>query len=56
MKVTFFKILGLVGLLAEELTKAAVDNKITAKEAINIIQMICTALGINFDTEGINLD
>ena len=55
MKVGFFKILGLMGLLAEELSNAAIDGKITIKEAITIISKICEALGLDFDTEGLDL-
>ncbi len=55
MKIGFFKILGLVGLLAEELTKAASDNRITVDEAILIVRRICEQLGINFDESGIDV-
>jgi hypothetical protein len=51
MKIGFFKVLGLVGMLAEELTAAAVDGKITVDEALRIVGKICEALGIEFITE-----
>lgn len=52
MKVSFFKVLGLVGVLAEELSKAAMDGKITVKEALSIVEAICEQLGIELDKEG----
>jgi len=51
MKIGFFKVLGLVGMLAEELTAAAVDGKVTVKEALRIVERICDALGIEFVAE-----
>jgi hypothetical protein len=51
MKVSFFRVLGLVGLLAEELSLAAVDGKITVDEALRIVKRICDALGIEFVAE-----
>jgi hypothetical protein len=47
----FFKVLGLVGLLAEELSVAAVDGKITVKEALRIVERICDSLRIEFVAE-----
>lgn len=55
MKVGFFRIIGLFGLLAEELTIAAEDGKITVAEAIKIVTRICEALGIDFDATGFDL-
>lgn len=55
MKFGIFKILGLMGLLAEELGAAASDGKISLREAVNIVIKICEALGIKFDDEGIDL-
>jgi hypothetical protein len=51
MKVSFFKVLGLVGMLAEELSAAAVDGKVTVDEALRIVGKICEALGIEFIAE-----
>lgn len=56
MRISFFRVLGLIGLLAEELTKAAEDNRITVNEALHIIKRICETLGIDFDAEGFDLD
>jgi transcription termination factor NusB len=44
-------VLGLVGLLAEELSAAAVDGKITVNEALRIVKRICDSLGIEFVAE-----
>ena len=55
-KVGFFAVLGLVGLLADELTKAAEDGKITVSEGLKILKAICERLGIDFDTTGIKID
>jgi len=55
MKISFFKAISLVGLLAEELTEIAADGKITIKEAIGLVEKICEKLGIDFDKEGIDI-
>ena len=55
MHIGFFKVLGLVGLLAQELTLAATDGKITAREALRIMEKVCDALGIDLDTTGISV-
>jgi len=55
MTIGFFKVIGLIGLLANELTAAAVDGKITAREAISIMEKICAALGIDLDKTGLEL-
>ncbi len=52
MKTGFFKIIGLIGLLSEELSTAAEDGRITIAEAVRIVQRICDALGIDFDNTG----
>ena len=56
MNVSWFKVFGLIGILAEELSKAASDGKITINEAIVIVARICTSLGIDFDTKGVAVD
>ena len=48
----FFKILGLVGLLADKLMAAAKDGKVTIAEGLDIIRAICSQLGIDFDETG----
>ena len=55
MKISFWKALSLVGLLAEELSTAAADNKITVAEALHIIESLCERLGIDFDKAGFDL-
>jgi hypothetical protein len=55
MKVSIFTILGMIGTLSTELTKAASDGKITVKEAIKIMEAICKQLGIEFDKTGLNI-
>ena len=55
MNVSFWKILSLAGSLAEELTKASADQKITVAEALHIIETICEELGIDFDKVGFDL-
>ena len=56
MKITWFKALGLIGLLASELTKVAEDGKITITEALTVVSKICLELGINFDTTGLTME
>ena len=55
MKISFWKILSLAGLLAEELSEAAADNKITVAEALHIVEVICERLGVDFDKAGFDL-
>jgi len=55
MHIGFFKVLGLIGLLSAELTNAAMDGKITAREALSIMEKVCEALGIDLDTTGIEV-
>lgn len=50
-KIGYFKIIGLIGLLAEELTIAAEDGKITVSEAIRIVVKICETLNLDFDIQ-----
>jgi hypothetical protein len=56
MKINFFKILGLLGILARELKKIPEDGKVTITEAINLMRLISEKLGLNFDEEGIAID
>ena len=55
MEISFWKILSLAGLLAEELSEAAADNKITVAEGLHIIEEVCKKLGIDFDKAGFDL-
>ena len=55
MKISFWKALSLIGLLAEELSNAAADNKITVAEALHIVEVICEKLGVDFDKAGFDL-
>ena len=50
-KVSFFSVLGLIGMLAEELTKAASDGKITASEGLKIMEKVCDQLGIKLEVD-----
>lgn len=45
-KVGFFRVLGMVGMLAEELSKAAEDGKLTADELLTIGAKIAQSLNI----------
>jgi hypothetical protein len=56
MKINFFKILGLLGILARELKKIPEDGKVTITEAINLMKLICERLGLDFDQEGVAID
>jgi len=49
MKISFFSILGMIGMLAQELTKAASDGKITADEALRIVEKICEQIGVSLE-------
>jgi len=48
MKIGVLKVIGVVFLLAEELTKAAKDGEITAEEGLAIIAKLCESLDITF--------
>ena len=52
MKMTWWKALGLVGLLADELTRAGEDNKISFEESLVIAKNLATASGLVFDDKG----
>jgi len=55
MNSMFFRVLGMIGMLAEELATAATDGTLTAAELIRIGEKICEALGIDLDTTGFEL-
>lgn len=55
MKINYFKVIGMIGMLAEELSQIAEDNKITINEALGLIEKICDQLGLDFDQEGFEL-
>jgi hypothetical protein len=54
-KISWFKALGMVGLLAAELTEAGQDNRITVDEALRIATDLAKASGIGVDTVGMEL-
>ena len=55
MKISYFKVIGMIGMLAEELSQIAEDGKINIKEALNLIEKICEQMGLDFDNEGIEI-
>jgi hypothetical protein len=55
MNISYFKVIGMVGMLAEELSKIAEDGKVTVTEAFDLMKMVCERLGLDFDTEGFEL-
>lgn len=55
MKINYFKVIGMVGMLAEELSQIAEDGKVTIKEAVDLIERICEQLGLDFDQAGFQL-
>ena len=55
VKINLFTVLGLLGLLAQELTLIAQDNRVTIKEALAMVEKICVQLGIEFDSTGIEI-
>lgn len=55
MKVNYFKVIGMVGMLAEELGKVAEDGKVTVTEAIELVKKISLSLGLDFDETGLEL-
>jgi len=55
MHVNTFKVMGLVGMMAEELGTIAADGKITITEALGLIKKICKNLNLDFDETGFDL-
>ena len=55
MTINAFKVMGMVGMLAEELSTIAADGKVTVTEAFNLIKKICDTLGLDFDDTGFDL-
>ena len=55
-KFGIFKIIGLIGILAEELGTAATDGKITLREGITIMMRVAEAIGVDFDTSDVDLE
>ena len=54
--IMFFRVLGMIGMLAEELSRAAEDGKITVSELIVIGRKVCDHLGIDLDEEGVSIE
>ena len=52
MKISWWKAVGMVGLLADELTKAGADGKVTFDESLVIAKNLTTTAGLTFDDEG----
>jgi hypothetical protein len=53
MKVSWWKALGIIGLVADELTKAGRDDdKISVDESLAIMARIAPAVGLQFDNAG----
>ena len=55
MRISAWRIISLISLLADELTEAAADGKITVSEGLHIIEVLCRNLGIDFDEEGFTI-
>jgi len=52
MKISFWKALGMASLLADELTKAGVDGKVSFDEALVIAKDLSVSAGLSFDDKG----
>ncbi len=48
-KMNFLKIMGLVGMITDELINIEADGKVTITEGLTLIDKICNNIGINFD-------
>lgn len=55
MKISWWKAIGMAGLLADELTKAGVDGKITFDESLVIAKNLALSAGLTFDDAGATL-
>lgn len=53
MKITFFKGLSIISILAEKITEANKDGIITIQELIDISVTICKEFGLKIDDTGI---
>jgi hypothetical protein len=52
MKISFWKALGMAGLLADELTKAGADGKVSFDEGLVIAKNLAASAGLSFDDKG----
>ena len=48
-KLNFLKIMGLVGMVTDELINIQMDGKVTITECIKLVDKICNNLNIKFD-------
>lgn len=55
MKINYFKVIGMIGMLAEGLSQIAEDGKVTINEALDLMGKICEHLGLDFDRTGLQL-
>ncbi|MCU0286290.1 MAG: hypothetical protein MUF15_07805 [Acidobacteria bacterium] len=55
MNINTFKVIGMVGMLAEELSLIAADGKVSVNEAIGLIKKICKSLDLDFDEVGFDM-
>ncbi|MCP4665311.1 MAG: hypothetical protein GY849_03005 [Deltaproteobacteria bacterium] len=55
MTINVFKVMGMVGMLAEELSTIAADGKVSVTEAFSLVKKICDTLGLDFDDTGFDL-
>ena len=53
--ISAFKVIGMVGMLAEELSTIAADGKVTVNEILSLGRKICENLGLDFDEVGFDL-
>lgn len=52
MKISWWKAVGMAGLLADELTKAGADGKVSFDEALVIAKDLSVQAGLSFDDKG----
>ena len=48
-KMNFLKIMGLVGMLTDEMINIQMDGKVTITEGLQLIDKICNSLSMTFD-------
>jgi len=56
MKISFFKIFAVLGIINNWLMAAMADGKVTVREGLELIEQLCSMLGIDFDKEGVDVD
>ena len=56
MKISFFKIFAVLGIINNWLMVAMADGKVTVREGLELIEQLCSMLDIDFDKQGMDIE